>query len=172
MNRIETYQMKDEPIPLRDAIFPGVLSGLAGAVLMASVLILFGHQQGDLWRPLKLIGGVFFQAGGESGFQVAPVAAGVAIHLSTAVLLGIFFTWIGGYLSIGPAIGWGGMFGLAVWVIMQFGILPVVNPILALAPPIPLALSHLIFGFTLGCYPYFLPKEKKAVVPQVRRKAA
>lgn len=71
------------------------------------------------------------------GFRFGPVFLGLALHLTLSVALGVFFVWLGGYLSVGGD-RLGVIFSLSIWVIMQFGLLPVMNPWLAAAPPIPL----------------------------------
>jgi hypothetical protein len=172
MKRIR-FQGRDEPILLREAAFPGALSGLSAAGVMAAVLMFFSYRHGDLWQPMKLIAATVLgeKAVGTAGFQPLPVLIGMAIHLSVGVVLGIFFVWLAGFISIAAAIGWGINFGLAVWVIMQFGLLPVVNPWMAALPLIPFALAHGLFGLVLGSYPRFMPLEA-VQVPQVWRKAA
>ncbi len=162
----------NEPISLRESALPGTFSGLIGAVSMAAVAIVFAMSQGDPWRPMKLVAATAL--GGEAtagpGFQFGPVLLGLLIHLALSMALGIFFVWLGGYLGPGAAAAWGIIFSLSIWVIMQFGLLPVVNPWLAAAPPIPFALAHAVFGLSLGMYPHFMKEEVEA--PAIRRKAA
>jgi len=161
----------NEPISLRESTPPGVYCGLIGAASMAAVAMLFALLQGDPWRPMKLLAATLL---GEdalgAGFQFGPVFLGLLIHLITSVALGIFFVWLGGYLNVGGAIGWGVIFSLSIWVILQFGLLPVINPWLAAVPPLPLALSYTAFGLGLGLYPRFLKIPVEA--PMIRRKAA
>ncbi len=164
--------VRDEPILLKEAIRPGAISGLFAAVVMSCAWMLTAFREGDLWRPMKMVAATVL---GEdallaSGFQPLPVILGLVIHLAMGVALGVFFAWLGGFLPMGAAIIWGLIFGLAVWVIMQFGLLPVVNPWMAVLPAIPFAISHALFGLTLGAYPRFLPEAVH--VPQVWRKAA
>ncbi len=162
----------NEPISLREATPPGVFCGLIGAVSMAVVAMLLALFQGDPWGPIKLVAATLL--GEEAlgpGFQFRPVLVGLVLHLMMSVALGIFFVWLGGYLSVGGAISWGVVFSLSIWVILQFGLLPVVNPWLAAVPPIPFALAHVAFGVSLGMYPRFL-KGAVAEAPLVRRKAA
>ena len=140
---------------------------------MAVVMMLFSYQGGDLWQPMKLIAATVMgeKAVTAAGFQPLPVLTGFAIHLSMAVALGVFFAWLGGFLTMRVATGWGVIFGLAAWAIMQAGLLPVVDPWMAAFPPIPFALAHGLFGLTLGSYPRFLQVEA-VQAPQALRKAA
>jgi hypothetical protein len=161
----------NEPISLREATPPGILCGLIGTVSMASVAVLFAFFQGDPWSPMKQVAATLL--GEEAlgpGFQLGPVFLGLMLHLVMSLALGVFFVWLGGYLSVGGAIAWGVIFSLSIWVILQFGLLPVINPWLAAVPPIPFALAHIAFGVSLGMYPRFL--KGAAAAPAARRKAA
>jgi hypothetical protein len=171
---VQPYKTDDEPISLREAMVPGLISGVIGAVLMGLALMFFAAAiDGDPFQPWRLIAATFLR---ESAFPVTSdvqpgtILFGVALHFVTAILFGIFFAWIGGYLSVSAAMEWGVIFGLAVWVIMQFGILPVINPYLAAMPPAQFAIAHIFFGISLGLYPRFLAASQE--VPQVQRKAA
>jgi hypothetical protein len=166
-------ERRDEPILLREAARPGALSGLFAAVVMALFLMLFASREGDMWQPIKMVAATVLgeRAIQGSGFQAIPVFLGMGIHLTMGVILGVFFAWLGGYLTMGVAMGWGLIFGLAVWVIMQFGLLPVLNPWMATLPTASLAISHALFGLSLGTYPRFL-KRQETEMPQVMRKAA
>ena len=163
----------NEPISLQESIPPGIISGLVGAVLMAAVAMSFALSQGDLWRPVKLVAATVLgeEALAGAGFQFGPVFLGLLIHLMMSLALGVFFVWLGGYLGYGAATGWGIIFSLSIWVIMQFGLLPVIDPWLAAMPPIPFAMAHLAFGLSLGMYPRFLRVEA-AQAPAIYRKAA
>lgn len=165
--------LPNEPISLRESTPPGIFSGLIGGVMMAAVAVFFALLQGNPWRPMKLVAATILgeEALAGPGFQFGPVFAGLLIHLIMSVAWGVFFVWLGGYLNYGAAMAWGVIFSLSIWVIMQFGILPVINPWLAAAPPIPFALAHIAFGLSLGAYPRFL-KEAVVEIPAVRRKAA
>lgn len=161
----------NEPISLREATPPGFFCGLIGAASMAAVAIFFASFQGDLWSPMKRVAATLFGEGAIGpGFRFGPVFLGLVLHLIVSVALGIFFVWLGGYLSVGGATAWGVIFSLSIWVILQFGLLPVINPWLAAVPPIPFALAHVAFGISLGTYPRFL--KVAAASPVVRSKAA
>ena len=166
------YQAREDPISFRAAVRPGLIVGLIGGVLMGLVLMLFAFRQGDVFRPMKLIAATLLgeNALSGAGLQPGPVLLGMILHFMTAIFFGIFFAWIGGYLTLGAAMGWGVIFGLSVWVIMQYGLLPVINPFLAATPPLPFAIAHVIFGLSLGTYPRYFPPALE--IPEARRKAA
>lgn len=172
MNRARV-RIPDEPILLREAAGPGTICGLIGAGLMALVAVLFAAAQGDPWMPMKWVAATFLgQRALGPGFQAEAVLLGTMVHLLFAVALGLFFVWLGGFMNAGAAVGWGVVFSLSIWVIMQFGILPVINPILATAPPIPFAVAHVVFGLSLGSYPRFLKQRSAVQAPAIQRKAA
>lgn len=166
-------RLRDEPILLREAAVPGALAGLFASGVMAVAWMLFAYPQGDIWRPFKLVAATVMGEGaiGAAGFHLLPVIVGLATHFAFGVALGVFFAWLGGFFKTGAAIAWGVVFGLAIWVIMQFGLLPVFNPWMAAFPPTPFAVSHALFGLSLGIYPRFL-LQQAVEIEQVWRKAA
>ena len=105
-------------------------------------------------------------------FQMMPMMVGMMIHFATAMMFGILFALWGGRCSYGPAIGWGIAYGLAIWVVMHFVVLPIVNPVMAQMPYLQFAMLHMIFGGTLGSYPAFLPSEAESRAKALRPERA
>ncbi|WP_447979998.1 hypothetical protein [Candidatus Nitrospira bockiana] len=158
-----------------DAVYAGVLAGLLAGVAMAMVSMMMSMMTGQgFWMPVKkisvtLLGQSTVQ---DPGFQMMPVMVGMMIHFATAIMFGVIFALWGGRWSYGPAIGWGIAYGLAIWVVMQFAVLPIVNPVMAEMPYLQFAMLHVIFGGTLGSYPAFLPSESESRAKALRSERA
>lgn len=97
---------------------------------------------------------------------------GMMIHFATAIGFGIIFSLIGGRLSYGQAISWGIVYGLGIWLFMQFLWLPIVNPAMAQMPSLPFAIEHTIFGGFLGTYPAFLGSRAETQIGRERERLA
>ena len=115
-------------------IIVGVRAGLIGGLLMAVFAMIF--------------------IGVDQSAGAGLVALGAVLHLLTAALLGVVFT---GFLARGrrgvPAVLSGIAYGCAVFVLMTFVVLPVVDSALvsrvAVMPGVWLA-AHVLFGLGVG----------------------
>ena len=135
----------------------GILAGSAMAICLMLIAMIAGE---GFWLPLKKISVTLL---GESAiqnsvFELWPVMAGIMIHFATAIAFGIVFAFIEERRqSYSSAVRAGIIYGLNVWIIMQFLVLPAINPVVAGMPYLQLAILHIIFGGTLGGYVTFLP---------------
>ncbi len=87
------------------------------------------------------------------------VAAGTILHFAFAAFLGVAFAavigaaaWAGipGMRTSGGIVTAGVIGGAIVYVIMRWGLLPPVNPLMAFVPQIAFFLAHLLFGLVVG----------------------
>jgi hypothetical protein len=87
------------------------------------------------------------------------VAVGTILHFTFAAFLGVAFAavigaaaWAGiaGMRSSGKIVTAGVIGGAIVYVIMRWGLLPPVNPLMAFVPQITFFLAHLLFGLVVG----------------------
>jgi len=87
------------------------------------------------------------------------VVAGTIPHFAFAAFLGVAFAAVigaaagarvPGMRSPGGIISAGMIGGAIVYVIMRWGLLPPVNPLMAFVPQIAFFLAHLLFGFVVG----------------------
>lgn len=166
-----TYFERKE-INIGEAIYSGTLAGIIAGMVMSMVAMGFAMMMGqELWAPPKMIAATLLDQPGldRPGFQMIPVMVGMMIHFATAIGAGILFSLIGGRLTYGASIGWGIVFGLAVWLFMQFIGLPIINPVMAGMPYLPFAIEHAVFGGFLGIYPAFLPSQAESQERQARR---
>ncbi|ALA60529.1 hypothetical protein [Nitrospira moscoviensis] len=158
-------------VPRSDAVYAGVMAGLIAGLAMAMVSMMMAMLTGEgFWAPVKKISVTLLgrSAVQNVGFEFMPVMVGMMIHFVTAIAFGIIFALLGGRQSYGSAVASGIGYGLAVWLVMQFIVLPFVNPVMADMPPLQFAILHMIFGGTLGSYPAFLPSIGGADVRTMR----
>lgn len=134
----------------------GIVGGLIGSVLMGMVaMILFPiFGIGSFWQPMNTIAALFNQSWGtDPGFGVDSII-GLMVHMMMAAILGLMFAWAIRTRASGVAlVGWAIVWGLVVWVVAHFIVLPFVDPVMArLFPAWLFALVHVMFGVGLGWY--------------------
>ena len=87
------------------------------------------------------------------------VVVGTILHFAFAAFLGVAFAavigaaaWakVPGMRSAGGIVAAGVIGGAIVYVIMRWGLLPVVNPLMAFVPQTAFFLAHLLFGLVVG----------------------
>ena len=87
------------------------------------------------------------------------VVAGAILHFAFAAFLGVAFAaviaaaaWarVPGLRTSGGIVTAGVIGGAVVYVIMRWGLLPPVNPLMAFVPQIAFFLAHLLFGLVVG----------------------
>ncbi len=166
--------MRNERVSQSDALHAGLIAGVIAGLAMAMVSMMMAMMTGEgFWAPVKKISVTLLSQSAvqEPGFQFIPVLVGMMIHFATAIAFGFIFALLALLSrgrSYGATVGVGIAYGLAIWVVMQFLVLPVVNPVMAQMPPLQFAMLHVIFGGTLGSYPAFLPSVKKSQTQGMR----
>jgi uncharacterized membrane protein YagU involved in acid resistance len=110
----------------------GVLAGLVAAIGMGILAMVISYSLGEgAWFPFDLITGVFF---GVSAVLGGPelAALGVFMHLFTGAVLGMIFAVLVSPLETARQAFWEGViFGVLVWLVMSYLILPLLNPTMA-----------------------------------------
>ena len=154
----------------------GLLGGIAFGVLSMVVSAALGQ---GFWFPMQLIGGLFYGVNVILGGN-APAITGIFTHLIWAVILGgIFASFVRPYTADSTAVIGGLVFGVAVWAVMTYAILPWANPTLservALMPNWWFA-YHLVFGLVLGSTPALMRAYARSArdieLPETSRRAA
>src|SRR5262249_13587020 len=148
--------------PLPDSIgLDGALAGLAGGLAMALVAALISLvQRQDIWREAKAIAVVVLglQAAAQAGFAAVPVLLGTLLHLITAMLLGALFGMVTRRIlqlpsDYGIPLVAGLAYGLLVWLIAYFVVLPLVDPWLLDSYAPAFIAQHIVYGSVTGqCY--------------------
>jgi hypothetical protein len=147
----------------------GTVAGLiAGAVVSALMLSVMWARGMDVWIGAKAAAFPFFHERVMApGFDAGPVVAGLISHFAVSIFWGIVFAWAVFGLSRAATTGVGVIWGLFVWAVMYFIVLPLVGA-WALTKGVPLVgpvIQHAIFGLTLGIG--FLPFQRER--PEILR---
>lgn len=145
----------------------GGLAGLGGGLAMTLVAaLLTGALDQDLWLQPKVIASLVLgsSAGEAAGFALAPVALGLLIHLGVAMLLGWLFAHFMHHIArlpsdFGVPEVAGVVFGLLIWVVAYFVVLPLAAPgLLSIYAPA-LLIQHLVYGASTGLlYGWLFPR--------------
>jgi len=139
--KVARFAISGEPqrvwLPLE--IYPvsaGIKGGLAGAVAMAVLAMLYGLlRQGSIWYPINLLAAGFFPAAVTASteqlaaFHLPAFLVAVAIHLLTSLLVGVLY---GATLPMLPRrpILLGGVVAPLMWTGLLYGVLGIINPVL------------------------------------------
>ena len=132
----------------------GVGGGLAMALTGALIAALLGH---DLWLESKQIAVIIYgdAALAQDGFVLGPVVVGTAIHFLVSALLGALFGIVSHRLlhlttDFGLPVYSGLMYGLVLWVVNYFLILPLLNPALTETYGPSFLIQHVVYGMVTG----------------------
>lgn len=141
----------------RRILASGALAGIIGGVIMAMFVMIVAAVKGmGFLMPLKLIGATLF---GKDAMAdgVGVLLVGLMIHMIASIGWGILFTAVfQRALSVANGIPIGAIFGIIVWAIMTFVVLPLVNPIMRQSVsmmPGAWFIEHLLFGMGAGLAP-------------------
>ena len=145
--------------PLPDVIgLGGALAGLAGGVAMAVVAALISAWMGqDIWHESKRIAAIVLGPAAlvGSGFELGPVLVGTLIHLFVSALLGAIFgivtrRWLHLTSDFGTPVLAGLIYGLLIWMVAYFIVLPLLNPALLEVYAPAFIIQHVAYGVVLG----------------------
>jgi len=143
-----------------------VLTSLLAGLLMAVLqMALDWIAHGGLWRFPGTVAAVAFrslQTPGQFGFSILHIATGLASHVLVALALGGLFAKLASaiennlHLSTGDGVGnaiVGGAYGLGVFAVAWWGVLPHANPLMVAAlQPTVFGAVHVVWGITLGSF--------------------
>jgi hypothetical protein len=144
-------------------ILGGAWAGLIAGICMALIAILYSGVRGmGAWMPLENVAAAFYGPLAYVG-NAGVVVIGILTHLTVALVYGAFFAWIApramGSLR---ACFWGIAYGICVWALMTWVILPVFNETMAARVhlvPVWWFFLHLVYGGILGI---FMPAARRA----------
>jgi hypothetical protein len=145
--------------PLPDIMgLGGALAGLAGGLAMAIVAALISASMGqDIWHEPKRIAAIVYgpAALATTGFDPGPVLVGTLIHLVVSALLGAIFgivtrRWLRLTSDFGTPVLAGLIYGLMVWMVAYFIVLPLLNPALLEIYAPAFIIQHVTYGIVTG----------------------
>jgi hypothetical protein len=139
-----------------EIIKAGVVAGIIGGMLMAMIMMVATAAGGmGLLAPLRLIAATFYGKDAMTGG--GPLIVGLMVHMMNSMVFGVLFAWIAGRrLATLPALMAGVAFGVAIWAIMTFGGLPMLNPMMresVAMMPVAWFIAHVAFGMGVGSAP-------------------
>ena len=127
----------------REVLEAGAVSGLVGGVAMALFATIYAAWAGlGFWTPVESIAQTIL---GRDMTGASAIIVGLAIHVAVSMFFGVVFAFLTPRdVSPAPAIVFGTFAGLAILVIMDLIILPIVSPQMR---------EHLMWG----SWPHALP---------------
>jgi hypothetical protein len=159
---INEHRIQHAPLA-REVVEAGALSGLIGGVTMALFATTYAAIVGlGFWTPVQAIAGTLLGRDAMTG--ASAVVIGIAIHVAVSMAFGILFALITPRdVAPAPAMVFGMFAGLAILVMMNLVVLPIVNPYVRShlmwgssphALPVVIAfVMHLIYGLGLSLTP-------------------
>jgi hypothetical protein len=145
--------------PLPDVVgLGGALAGLAGGLAMAIVAALLSASMGqDIWHESKRIAAIVYgpAALAAAGFDLGPVLVGSLLHLVVSAVLGAIFgivtrRWLGLTSDFGTPVLAGLIYGMLVWLVAYFVVLPLLNPALLEVYAPAFIIQHVAYGIVTG----------------------
>jgi len=134
-----------------------LFAALFAGIVMGMLEMLFAALAGSgFWTPLVFIGATVQRdlqtLTPPAPFLAVSVVLGMMGHLLNSVVLGVVFAWFAAPRVRGVAgiVGGGIAFGLIIFVVTWFVVLPLVDPVMLRVDPAGFAISHVAWGATLG----------------------
>jgi hypothetical protein len=158
---INEHRIERAPVA-REMVEAGAVSGLVGGVAMVVFATIYAAAAGlGFWTPVEAIAQTVL---GRGMTGASAIVVGVAIHVAVSMLFGIVFAIVTPRdVAPAPAVAFGMFGGLAILVMMDLIVLPVVNPAVRSqliwgssphALPVGVAFAmHLIYGLGLSLAP-------------------
>jgi hypothetical protein len=136
----------------------GALAGVGGGLAMALIGALLTHAlDQDSWLQLKVIASLVLgpAVAAQSGFAAEPILLGALIHLAAAALLGALFEVLMRRIARLPSDYGipevaGLAYGLLIWLVAFFAVIPAVIPLLLQIYAPALIIQHLVYGAITG----------------------
>lgn len=138
----------------------GAIAGLAGGLAMSIVAAIISLSLGnDIWLEAKQIAALVYgrAAIAQPGFILGPVVVGTLLHFAMAALLGALFGIVTRRLlrltsDFGTPVLAGLIYGMLIWLLAYFLILPVLNPVLLETYAPSFIIQHIVYGAVTGLF--------------------
>lgn len=155
----------------KQALRGGVIAGLSGGLVLTLFMIFMNLATGrDVWMGLKIAAFPFL---GERTLLPGPDTGAVLLGLLSHFLVAAIWGTIFGFLVFGldrlSTIVLGVLFGIIVWLVMYYIVLPIVGAgALVRGAPVGMAVfQHLLFGVVVAAA--FMPFQRAVRHIRVRR---
>ena len=132
----------------------GIWAGIAaGIVLAVFMMVIVATVLGKpLLAPVNMMGAAFLGKEALMNPGMGSIILGLIVHIIDSAILGIVFVYIARSLNGGMGANtiYGIVYGLLVWLLMAFIVLPIMNSPMAEVTGGWFVVAHLIFGVVLG----------------------
>lgn len=141
-----------------------LIAGLIASIVMGVIEMMYEGLFGQgFWSPVVYIAAVLLRhyqsVASPVAFNLTPVLIGLMGHMMNSVILGITFALFFSSRLPSPfaKIITGMIYGLIVFSLMWFMIIPFVDPVMLKLNPYVFAFSHVMWGITIS---YTVSKKK------------
>jgi uncharacterized membrane protein YagU involved in acid resistance len=136
-------RLKDKA-SLGELAVEGLFAGIAAGAVMLAYLLVFGMLSGEAVTVMM----------GRFSIQVPPnPLQGALLHLAVSAIYGLLFGIVWRFLGRRFS-AWGTalLYGLVIYLLARFVLLPESGSPLLDIPPLHFALAHLVYGLVLGLW--------------------
>jgi hypothetical protein len=157
--RTSTPAIRPAASPLPDIVgLGGTIAGLVGGLAMAIVgAIISLTIGGDIWLESKQIAAAVYgpAALASSGFDAGPVLIGTLLHFVVSAAFGALFGIVMRRVlhltsDFGTMVLAGLIYGMLLWLLAFFVILPLLNPTLLETYAPSFIIQHIVYGVVTG----------------------
>lgn len=134
-----------------------LIAGLIASVAMAMMEMLFEAFLGTgFWSAPVFIAATVMRGLQAVAIPVAfafiPVVVGMMGHMMNSVILGFIFASAFGKRLASTTLGmvYGTVYALAIFFVMWFVVLPLIDPVMLNLNPYAFAIAHVVWGMVLG----------------------
>ncbi|MGH2405072.1 MAG: hypothetical protein ACRDGN_11485 [bacterium] len=134
-----------------------VWAGLIASMVMGMIEMIYEAVGGaGFWSPLVFIGATLIRdlqaLQGPVPFHAAAVVLGLMGHMMSSVIFALIFAGLVSRMTLarGALVGTGIAYGVVVFAIMWYLVLPAVDPVMLGLNKVVFVLAHMMWGAVLG----------------------
>lgn len=134
-----------------------IVGGLIGSIVMAMWAMMVSLFSGmGFWTPVQLIAATWMGSQAMMHVTVGVILTGLMTHMMMGIMLGIVLAGAFAVFRIptgSSRLLWGIGYAIVVWIVNQYAVLPIVDPLMAShMPPWAFALAHMMFGVVAAAF--------------------
>lgn len=141
-----------------------IIAGLLASIVMGMIEMMYEGTFGQgFWSPVVYIAATILRSyqsvASPVSFHLLPVIVGLMGHMMNSVILGIIFATLFStrLASTSSKTVIGMLYGIIVFLMMWFVVVPFIDPVMLKLNPFIFAFSHVMWGGTIG----FMVKQRK-----------